>query len=285
MKPEETSSENTVFFYIKRSRITAAFTLILSFMVLFSCLEGIFNERIYKDLLSAGTITNFLLAGSTAQDMIFIPFAMLLIIFSIIFLIRPGYKIFITIIGLTSNFFYGYGLYTIQGQYTSIYLIYLTIFSFSIYGIVLGLLSFTPKLIGRIYLPGAIRITASIFLYLMVLMLGLVWILRILPDTIRHVPRDIYGVFILDLGIVFPAVAITATQLIRARPVGYILSGVILIKVFTVCLSWGFGEWYGRVAGTISGSYDMLVLPGVLALISLIFFIFYMRKIKLLDPQ
>ena len=230
-------------FNINRSRMTAGMTLVLSFLVLYACLAGILDKSIYEDVLSTGTITKFLLAGSVSQDMIFIPLALLLALFSILYLKRNGIKTFITILGLTGNFFYGYGLYSMQGQYTTLYLIYLTIFGLSIYSIIFGLLSFTPEFAVIASLPRTLRICTSIFLYSIVIMLGLVWLIRIIPDIARHIPQDIYGVFVLDLGIVFPAIAITATMLIQSKPFGNILAGVVLVKVFTVCLSWGFGEW------------------------------------------
>lgn len=105
-------------------------------------------------------------------------------------------------------------------------------------------------------------------------------ILLITPDISRHIPQDTYGVFILDLGIVFPAIFIIATKLIRSRPFANILAGVALMKALTVCLSWGFAEWYGRLYGIIQGGYDMLTIPSVLTLISLVFYILYIRKLK-----
>ncbi|MGI6084113.1 MAG: hypothetical protein ACOYIF_01550 [Acetivibrionales bacterium] len=237
MKLEETLGEKGDIFNIQRSRITAIMTLILLVLALSACLAGIFIERIYKDVLSVGTITKLLLVGSRAQDIISIPLALLLTLLSVLFLKRRGYKTFITIIGLTVYFFYGYGLYVMQGQYTSIYLIYLVIFGLSIYSIVLGLLSFTPKLIIKASIPKALRISISIFLYSIVLILGLVWLFRITPDISRHIPQDTYGVFILDLEIVFPAISIIATKLIWNKSFGNILAGVALMKVFTVCLS------------------------------------------------
>jgi len=265
----------------KRSRMTACMTLILSVLALFACLAGILEKSIYEDVLSVGTITKFLMVGSVGQDIIFIPLALLLALLSSLFLKQPGIKSFITILGLTCNFFYGYGLYSIQGQYTNIYFIYLAIFSLSIYSIVYGLLSFSGEFVESTSLPNRFRISISIFLYSIVLMLGIVWLIRIIPDITRHIPQDIYGVFVLDLGIVFPAIAITATMLIRSKPFGNVLAGVVLMKVFTVCLSWGFGEWYGRFSGNIQGSYDMLLIPTTLTIISFVFFILYLSKLQI----
>lgn len=273
-----TSSGNVI--NIRRSRLTACMTIVVSVLVLFSCIVSIAEKSIYEDLLSAGTINKALLVGSLGQDIIFIPLAIILLFLSILFLKHMNYKTFITILGLTGNFFYGYGLYAMQGQYTSIYLIYLAIFGLSIYTIVLGLLSFMQETVVQTSLPGALRISISIFLFSIVLMLGLVWLLRMAPDIAKHIPQDTYGVFVLDLAIVFPAIAITAVKLCQKKPFGNILAGVALVKAFTVCLSWGFGELYGRIYGTLQGNYDMLMIPGVLTIISLVFFVLYILKLK-----
>lgn len=265
---------------IQRSRVTACMTLLVSVLALYACLAGVLKKSIYEELLPLGKMTKMLVVGSTGQDIIFIPLAIILAVLSVIYLIRPGYKIFITIIGLTVNFFYGYGLYAMQGQYTSIYLIYLAIFSLSIYSIVFGLLCFTPGFAVKISLPGALRKAICIFLFFIVFILGLIWVIRITPDIARHIPQDTYGVFVLDLGVVFPAIAIIATMLIQRKAFGNILAGVALVKVFAVCLSWGFTEWYARFEGIIVGNYEMLAIPSVLTLISLVFFVLYLLKLK-----
>jgi hypothetical protein len=265
---------------VGRGKLAAAMALLMSVLIIFACLEGIFKESIYNDVLAAGSITKFLLAGSRAQDIIFIPQALVLAFLCIHFLRSQGYKLLIAIMGLCGNFFYGYGLYAMQGQYTDIYLVYLIIFSLSIYSIILGLLSFPSQFVVKTSLPKGLRWAISIFLYSIVFMLGLIWLIRISPDIARHIPQDTYAVFVLDLGIVFPAIAVIATMLIRKKPYGNIFAGVALMKAFTVCLSWGFGEWYGRIYGVIQGSLDMLFISSVLAIVGLIFFILYITRLK-----
>lgn len=283
MKLKESVNGNVFNFNIQRSKITAVMTLIMSVLILFACLEGILEESVYNDVLSAGTITKTLLVGSRAQDIIFIPLALLLAFLSVLYLRHQSYKLLITIIGLCGNFFYGYALYAMQGQYTKIYLVYLAIFSLSIYSIVLGLLSFTSEFAIKTLLPKTLRMSVGVFLYSIAVMLGLIWLIRISTDIARHIPQDTYGVFVLDLGIVFPAIAIAATLLIRRKAFGNIFAGVALMKAFTVCLSWGFGEWYGRIQGVIRGSYDMLLIPTALTILSLVFFILYIFKLKTED--
>jgi len=129
---------------IRKSRQTAIMTLIVSLLALFAGLSGLLNKNLYTEVFLAGTISKFLVSGSIAQDIISVPLGLLLAVLSLLFLKQPGYKTFIAILGLAGYFFYGYGLYTMQGQYTSIYLVYLAVFGLSLYSIIWGLISFEP---------------------------------------------------------------------------------------------------------------------------------------------
>jgi hypothetical protein len=78
--------------------------------------------------------------------------------------------------------------------------------------------------------------------------------MRYYPILPRTWKQDTYGVFVLDLGIVFPALALTAKLvLIRKMKFGINLAGIMLMKVFAISLSWGFSEWYGRITKVIEG--------------------------------
>lgn len=57
----------------------------MSVLIVFACLKGILDNRIYNDVLEAGTITKFLLVGSRAQDILFFPQALLLAFLCCIF--------------------------------------------------------------------------------------------------------------------------------------------------------------------------------------------------------
>jgi len=211
--------------YIKRSRLTAILTLIVSVLAIYASLKGVLDENLYRDVYLAGSLPKALIGGSIAQDIVTIPLALLMGILSIAFLKKSSLKSFITIIGLATYTFYAFGLYTIQGQYTSIYIIYLVIFSISIYSIVLGLLSFRPEEVKQFALPKKSLLATSIFLGMILFVLVPVWIIMMSSDIARHIPADTYGVFILDLTIVFPALAIILISLWRKYPFGLILAG------------------------------------------------------------
>lgn len=265
--------------HIKRSRITAAMTFTVSCLALYASLEGLLNKTLYQEVLSAGTITKSLLAGSLAQDIISVPLSVTLALLSLSLFKQPGFKKLITLLGLTAYFFYGYGLYVIQGQYTSIYLIYLAIFGFSIYSLILGFLSFETSAVNTYHLPLSLRWSITIFLFLILSILIPGWLLRISSAVARHIPEGAYAVFILDLCVVFPAIGLAALQLLRSNPFGNVLAGVVLVKAFTVCLSWGFAEWFIQFYGFRTDS-SMLAISGTLTLVSLLLYILYIFNLR-----
>lgn len=226
----------------RASRPVALMALLLSLLAVVASLVGLLDGSLYGDLQAAGTIPKLLVLGSIAQDLVSLPLGMGLAVASVLHLRRPEPKRFIVLLGLVGYFFYGYGLYAIQAQYTSLYLLYLAIFGLAIYSMVFGLLSFQPELVRQSRLPHWVRLAIGGFLLLILIVLVPVWLIRSAPDIAAHVPGDVYGVFVLDLCIVFPALAITAYYLLRRVAFGNVLAGVALVKVFTLCLSVALGE-------------------------------------------
>ncbi len=199
---------------------------------------------------------------------------------SVLFLKHPSPKRFIIILGLTGYFFYGYGLYAMQGQYTSIYLIYLIIFGLSLYSLIFGLLSFEPEAVNSYQLPGGLRKSIVIFLIVILVVLVPLWILFLSIDIANHVARDTYGVFVLDLCVVFPALGLIVSQLLRNKPFGNILAGVALLKTVTLCLSVAFGEWFGPLYGGFQPNIINITIFSILTVVSLLLSILYLINLK-----
>lgn len=267
----------------KRSRLTAMITLLVSILALFASLKGVFDENLYSDVFLAGSLSENLIGGSIAQDIVTIPLAFIMGLQSFIFLRKTNLKSFIVIIGLATYTFYAFGLYAIQGQYTSIYIVYLAIFSLSISSVVLGLLSFKSEEISLYVLPKKLRSATIIFIGMMLIVLIPVWLNMITSDIARHIPADTYAVFLLDLTIVFPALGIILISLWYKHPFATILAGIGLLKAFTICLSWAFGEWFAPFYGGYSLNFAMTTIPSVLTLIGLVLVIVYLRRLQKLQ--
>ena len=268
-----------------KSTVAAWLSLTAALLALIAALIGLVDESLYNETVTAGNINKFLRVGSLAQDMVTVPLAALTLVLSIYFLSNRNIKAFITLLGLVGYLFYAYGLYTMQGQYTDIYLLYLAVFGLSVYALVYGLSSFNTTAFNQSFLPKSTRISIAIFLTSILMVLVPVWLMLIVPAIASHKPADTYGVFVLDLTIVFPALAAVTFMLFRSKPNGNVLAGVALFKAFTVCLSVAFGEWYGPYQGGFNPNVGNLAIFGTLTLLSGVLFIVYLRHLKFINPN
>lgn len=253
--------------------------LILSALSLYASLRGVLDKSLYYDVYKAGTIPKNLIWGSQAQDIVSIALAVLLAVMILLFLKKHSMKSFIMMLGLAWYFFYAFGLYTLQGQYTSIYIIYMAIFAISFYSIVFGALSLNPDESKHYHIPEYLRKAIIIFLFAMIGLLYPVWLLRMAPDIAAHVPGPTYAVFILDLCLIFPAIGFIAYMLWKKKPLGNVLAGVALLKILTLCLSWAFGELSNLFVGNVF-TPEMALISSFLTLGSLLLFVPYIIKLK-----
>lgn len=253
---------------------TSILLMLTSLLALFAALTGILSSGTYRELLPAKAITEYLILGSVVQDIITVPVAIALFILSFLYIRGGDRRVLTAMAGLVSYIFYGYALYSIQGQYTSLYLVYLILFGVSAY----GLMFMVPKLIQRserTEVPKGLRRGIAGFLLLILVVLAPVWIMRMLPDIARRAPGELYGVFVLDLAVVFPAFGIIAVNLIRNNAAFDLLTGAALVKVFTLCLSVGLGEFIKPSFGfpqDMAMTAIFITLTAVSAILSVLIF-------------
>jgi len=264
---------------VRNGKKIAVLLLILAALSFFASVMGVFDKALYYDVYQAGTIPQHLIWGAQAQDIISIPYSLLLAAFTLIFLKKQSVKLYIMMLGLDWYFFYAFGLYAMQGQYTSIYIAYLAIFGLSFYGLLFGIISIGQEEAGRYQLPVKLRKAIAIYLFTMIGVLYPVWILRILPDIASHVPGSTYAVFVLDLCLVFPAIGVISYMLLNRKPLSNILAGVAIFKIFALCLSWAFAEISNPFVGN-SFILETALISIILTLSSLVFIMTYFIKLK-----
>lgn len=263
----------------KMCTITAKLTLAIAVFSLLSALLGIFDKSIYDSVVSTGIFAKVMFPGTLSQDIISVVASVILGVFSILFLLKPGYKIFITILGLVGYFLYGYGLFVITGLYTSIYMLYMAIFSLSLFSLIIGLSSFDNSEIKKYNLPKSLRKTIAIFLLFIAIMFCALWTSSLIPFTISHTYPDFHGVFVLDLAIVMPAFAIIAIMLLKNNYFGNILAGIAIIKTITLVLSVLIGETIAPIF-ELKINYVMIVIYSIILVFCIILELMYLKKYK-----
>lgn len=261
-----------------KGRLTALFMLIQSLLAFGAALTGLLHPSIYWAAVKSGVFAESLLAGTLAQDIITIPAAIILALMSVQFLSRQRYKSFIIMLGLSAYFFYAYGLFVIGGNYTILYPLYLLIFALAVYSLIFGLNSFNPAAVRQTHLPAGMRKTIAAYLLLIIVLFVPLWLFILIPGATRQIRPDAYAVFVLDLAVVMPALAVTAFMLWRHIPFGNILAGVALLKSLTLLLSVAVGTAVAPIYG-LPLNYPMLGIYCLLVLFSLVLGTFYMLNL------
>jgi hypothetical protein len=145
------------------------------------------------------------------------------------------------LVGVLAHFLYSYGSMAIGAAYNNLFLIYVVLFSASLFAFVLALTSFDVQALPAHFSSGLPRRGIGIYLIVSGVILSLVWlVLSIVPALLRGTaPPEAryYTTFItgvVDVGIIAPALIIAGGLLLRRVAMGYLLATVML--VFTVVL-------------------------------------------------
>lgn len=140
--------------------------------------------------------------------------------------------------GLISYLVYNYAFYLFGAAFNNLFLVYVAIFSVSLFALISGLSSFSAYQISSA--SKAVR-WVSIYLLLIAVMLCIVELPSIFdfitdaktPDIIQKTNYPTSVVYALDLSLVVPVMILAAVLLWQNKTWGFILASLMLIKGFT----------------------------------------------------
>jgi hypothetical protein len=174
--------------------------------------------------------------GFTAADVITLFLAIPLLIISFVMYRRCSLKGGLLLSGTLSYFLYNYTSMGFGAAYNNMFLAYTLIFSASLYGLILALISFDLESLPAHFGPGLPRRGISIFLIVSGVILSLIWlVLTIIPALLASkAPPEAYyyttfTTGIIDIGIVAPALLLAGVLIRRGTPFGYLLASTMLI--------------------------------------------------------
>ncbi len=174
--------------------------------------------------------------GFTAADMITLFLAIPILVISLLLYRRGSLKGGLLLTGALAYFLYNYTSMGFGAAYNNLFLVYIFIFSASLYGLILALLSFDLATLPSHFGAGLPRMGIGIFLITSGVILSLIWLmLSIIPALIAgKAPPEAYyyttfTTGIIDIGMVAPALILAGVLIRRNLPFGYLLSSTMLI--------------------------------------------------------
>lgn len=213
-----------------------------------------------------------------AQDFVTLIIALPLLVFATINLDKNKTKITLLHVGMIAYTLYAYGTYSFLSAYNRLFLIYVMIFSLSLFVLVISIIQIDQKKIANSFSKNTPIKSTSFFLIFIGLILFLMWMARIFPSIIENTPPfglESYTTLVIqvfDLGLIVPLSVLAGILLLKKYDAGYLLASILLFKglaLFTAVAAMAI------VQAFLDSSVNMVEVSIFLTLTTISFFFFY----------
>ncbi len=206
-------------------------SILIALLSAIATLSGLFWKGFYsKETVSMG-------AQAMGQDLVTLLVAIPLLALSLHFIQKKSLKGQLIWMGGIFYFLYTYASLSFLATYNQFFLVYVAIFSLSLYTFIYGLLSLDVNTLKNSIRLGKITALAGVFTILMAVILAFMWLNIIIGSLISGSSPAIlesYTTLVvqaLDLGVLVPAAIIAGVLLLRGRGWGYVLMSILLVKI------------------------------------------------------
>ena len=194
-------------------------------------------------------------AQAKAQDLVTLFLGIPLLLVSLVFAARGILRAGVLLAGTFAYFAYTDATSAIGLQYNSLFLVYVALFGLSVWGLVLCLAGLDGARIREGFRGPRIRKAAIVFDIFAGALIFLMWMARLLPGLLGRAGTTFIEHYttlpiqVMDLGLVVPLAAVSGVNLARDRPLGYLLTGLFLMKGITLGLAVGAMILWSALAG------------------------------------
>ncbi len=173
--------------------------------------------------------------GFNVQDTITLVLGVPLLVLSILLYRRGSLQGGLLLSGTLTYFLYNYASMAFGAAYNNLFLIYVALFSSSLFGLSVALTSFELPALPAHFAKGLPRRGISIFLIVSGVVLIAIWLfLDILPALLSGGTPQLWGyttgvTWVVDMGVVGPSLIVAGILLLRRAPAGYLLASTLLV--------------------------------------------------------
>lgn len=228
-------------------------------------------------------------AQMQANDLITLVLGLPLLVVSTWLALRGSLRGRLLLTGTLGFFLYTYMSMTFTTAFNVLFLVYVALFSLSLFAFILAMMSFDlaslpaqfSERLPRRTIAGLMIATGSFLL--------LAWVGgRILPPLMNNTAPGLENtttmvIQAMDLGLILPLAFLSAILLLRARPWGYLLASVAVMKMLTM----GVAVSTMGINMALQGVPDSMIIVGifiVLTLINMVLAVLLLKNVKTPPP-
>jgi hypothetical protein len=214
---------------MKTTKLTLCYVLtwIIAILATVACAGGIFIKDLYQD-------TSFIKTAWLGNDIVTLTVVLPMLIIALMLGKREYQRAQLVWMGLLAYMVYTYAFYLFGAVFNAFFLLYVLLFSLSVYALVMGLSNLDASGIRKNFSEKTPVNWLGVYLLSISLPLGFFEVGQCLSSILGgNMPAAPTLIFALDLSIVVPNTALAAILLFRRHAWGYILAAMMLIKAFT----------------------------------------------------
>jgi hypothetical protein len=242
-------------------------TMIIVVLTLVATIGGLFIGDLYRDNSS------FALNAWYANDLIVLGIGLPLMCAALVLSIRGSLRGQLIWLGMINFTIYNYSYYLFGAALNSFFIIYVALFSLSLFTLVFGLIYLDYNKIEKSFTKKTPVKGISIFMILLALTLGAAWISQWVffvitgetPQIMINLDSINNLVASLDLTLVVPLFFVAAFYLWKSKPIGYVLTIMLNVKGFVYNLILIFGSII-QAKAEVKGAMDLVPLWVILCI-------------------
>lgn len=161
--------------------------------------------------------------------------------------------------GTIGFFLYTYLSMSMLTMFNALFLVYVALFSLSLYAFILCMMSFDLETLPRHFSGDLPRGWIAALLFLIGGFLTLAWLGKVLPPILQNIPPALdntttFVIQAMDLGLIVPLAVLSGILLLRRSAWGYLLTSIFVLKAITLGLAVSAMVVKMTLAGTPEGA-------------------------------
>ena len=250
-----------------KSRTPYILSTLIAVLATIASTSGLLLTGLYRDNL-------FVTSAWKGNDLITLFIAIPILIVAMTFSKRGSLKASLIWMGVLDYMLYNYAFYLFGAAFNWFFLLYVTLLGLSIFALIFGLIDLDLEgITGQILERMPVGWIGAYLLFVAV-GLSLIYILQSLgfiftgdvPAIVTNTGHPTNIVFALDLTLLVPFLFLGAIWLIKRKPWGYVLAGILTIKgpLYTIVLT--AGSLWAANAGVLGVAEQMPLWVGLTVL-------------------
>lgn len=211
---------------------------VILLLALIASVIGLLRPTLYRD-------SAMMLPQLFGQDLVTLLFGAPLLAVGIALNARGSLRGRLVWLGALGYMLYTYATYAFGARWNELFLAYVTLFGLSLFTFASGLAQTDAASVRARSGPGTPRRSVGVFLVAVAVLVGLMWLSENVtaiasgkpPRSVTEAEIPTNFIHAIDLGVVLPAAALAGVLLLRGAPLGFLLAGLLLVKIATLGLA------------------------------------------------